>query len=157
MIRLFAMDVDGTLTDGGIYIGSSGDEFKKFDVRDGYAIVKLIKSGVHVAFISGRFSKVTDRRAAELGVKYVVNGCADKLPELSRIADELGVNASETAFIGDDLPDIPAIKWAGLGMAVRNAEDEVKHASDWVSPKRGGGGAVRAAAEHIARLNGTVI
>ncbi|MDL2264032.1 HAD-IIIA family hydrolase [Synergistaceae bacterium OttesenSCG-928-I11] len=153
MIRLVAMDIDGTLTDGGFYMDGSGNEFKRFDVRDGYGIVMLKKSGIEVAFISGRGSSATDARARDLGVQRVVNGTKDKLPHLVAMAGELGLDASEIAFIGDDIPDLTCIEWAGLGIAVADATDEVLSAADWVSPKDGGRGAVRAAAEHILWLN----
>lgn len=153
MIRLVAMDIDGTLTDGGFYMDGSGCEFKRFDVRDGYGIVMLKKAGVEVAFISGRASPATDARARDLGVARVVNGTGDKLPHLAAMAGELGLDASEVAFIGDDLPDLTCIEWAGLGIAVADAADEVRAAAAWVSPKDGGRGAVRAAAERILWLN----
>jgi 3-deoxy-D-manno-octulosonate 8-phosphate phosphatase (KDO 8-P phosphatase) len=143
------MDVDGTLTDGGFYMDGSGVEYKRFDVKDGYGIVMLQKSGVEAAFISGRRSAATDARARELGVERVVNGAKDKLPHLVAMADELGLDASEVAFVGDDMPDLECIEWAGLGIAVADAADEVLAAADWVSPKDGGKGAVRAAAEYI--------
>ncbi len=147
------MDIDGTLTDGGFYMDGSGNEFKRFDVRDGYGIVMLKKSGVEVAFISGRASSATDARACDLGVTWVVNGTKDKLPHLIAMADELGLDASEIAFIGDDLPDLTCIEWAGLGIAVADATETVLAAADWISPKEGGRGAVRAAAERILWLN----
>ncbi|MDR1509644.1 MAG: HAD-IIIA family hydrolase [Synergistaceae bacterium] len=153
MIRLAAMDVDGTLTDGGIYMDGSGGEFKKFHVRDGYGIAKMLHLGIEVAFISGRYSKATDRRAEELGVTRVFNGTADKLAGLASIADEIGARPSEVAFIGDDIQDIPCMEWSGLGVAVGDAADEVKAAADIVTAASGGAGAVREAAEHIIRYN----
>jgi 3-deoxy-D-manno-octulosonate 8-phosphate phosphatase (KDO 8-P phosphatase) len=153
MIRLVAMDVDGTLTDGGIYMDGSGGEFKKFHVRDGYGIVKMLKLGIEVAFISGRYSKATEKRAGELGVTRVFNGTADKLADLASIAGEIGALPSEVAFIGDDIQDIPCIEWSGLGVAVGDAAEEVKAAAGIVTAAPGGAGAVREAAEHIIRYN----
>lgn len=153
MIRLVAMDIDGTLTDGGFFMDGEGHEFKRFDVRDGYGIVMLMKSGVEVAFISGRRSKATEQRALDLGVAKVVNGTADKLPDLVAMAGELGLEPAEVAFIGDDVPDVECMSWAGLGMAVGGASAEALEAADWVSACPGGRGAVREAAEHILKLN----
>jgi 3-deoxy-D-manno-octulosonate 8-phosphate phosphatase (KDO 8-P phosphatase) len=156
MIRLVAMDVDGTLTDGGVYMDGSGGEFKKFHVRDGYGIVKMLNLGVEVAFISGRYSGATAKRAAELGVTRVFNGTADKLADLASLADEIGALPSEVAFIGDDVQDISCIEWSGLGVAVGDAAEEVKAAADVVTAAPGGAGAVREAAERIIRSNSRV-
>lgn len=153
MIRLFAMDVDGTLSDGGFYQDGKGNEFKRFHVHDGYGIVALIKSGVEVAFISGRHSPATEQRARELGVTRVLNGTVNKLNDLLAIARELEIDSSEIAFIGDDIPDISCIEWAGIGMAVADAAPEVSDAADWVSTRCGGHGAVREAADHIMLIN----
>ncbi|MDR3280411.1 MAG: HAD-IIIA family hydrolase [Synergistaceae bacterium] len=153
MIRLVAMDVDGTLTDGGIYMDGAG-EFKKFYVQDGYGIVSLIRSGVEIAFISGRHSPATDARAGDLGVKHVYNGTKDKLSDLKSLADKIGVSQSEVCFIGDDVPDIPCIEWAGLGVAVGDAVGEVKSSADMTTESPGGRGAVREAADRILSMNG---
>jgi 3-deoxy-D-manno-octulosonate 8-phosphate phosphatase (KDO 8-P phosphatase) len=152
MIRLAAMDVDGTLTDGGLYFSGEA-EFKKFNVRDGQGIVELMKRGVEVAFVSGRYSEATGARARNLGVKRVFNGTSDKLDALSRLAEEMGISSSEVAFIGDDAPDVPCIEWAGLGMAVGDATEETKSAARLVLRARGGEGAVREAADLIIRRN----
>lgn len=153
MIRLLAMDVDGTMTDGSFYMNGRGGEFKRFNVQDGYGIVSLREAGVEVAVISGRYSEATGQRAADLGIHRVVNGTKEKLAELVRIADELGLDASEIAFIGDDIPDVTCIEWSGLGIAVADAAPEVLSSADWVTSRAGGRGAVRDAAEHILKLN----
>ena len=147
------MDIDGTLTDGGFYQDGAEGEYKRFHVHDGYGIAALIKSGVEVAFISGRHSPATDRRARELGVTRVVNGTDNKISELVAMARELEIDASEIAFIGDDIPDLACIEWAGIGMAVADAMQEVLETADWTSTRCGGQGAVREAAEHILMLN----
>ena len=154
MIRLVATDVDGTLTDGGIYMDGEGREMKRFDVKDGTGIALLREASVEIAFISGRASAPTDRRARDLGVTRVVNGTADKLADLMAMASEMGLDASEVAFIGDDVQDVECMKWAGLGIAVRDASSEALSAAGWVSPRDGGHGALRDAAMHIIRLNG---
>jgi 3-deoxy-D-manno-octulosonate 8-phosphate phosphatase, YrbI family len=153
MIRLVAMDVDGTLTDGSFYMDGAGNEFKRFYVRDGYGIVALLRAGVEVAFISGRRSEATERRARDLGVRRVLNGTPDKLPDLVAMAGELGLDAAEVAFLGDDLPDLACIAWAGLGVAVADADARVAAVADFVTRSPGGRGAVREAADHILRLN----
>lgn len=153
MIRLVAMDVDGTLTDGGIYMDGEGREMKRFDVKDGTGIVLLKRASIETAFISGRFSKPTGQRAKDLGVSIVVNGTADKLADLKAMAGHRGLDASEIAFIGDDIQDISCMKWAGLGIAVADASPEALAAADWVSPRPGGHGALRDAALHIIALN----
>lgn len=152
-IRLVAMDVDGTLTDGGVYVGADS-EYKKFHVRDGWGIVELMKRGIEVVFISGRYSPATEARASNLGVRRVFNGTGDKAGALSSIAAEMEVSRDEIAFIGDDVPDVPCIEWAGLGIAVGDAADEVKAAADFVTASFGGHGAVREAIDYIFRLNG---
>jgi len=154
LIKLFALDVDGTLTDGGVYMDGSGSEYKRFDIRDGYGIVMLMEAGVKVVLISGRYSPATRQRADDLRVTSCINGTADKLTDLVRVARELGVARSEIAFAGDDLPDLECVRWAGLGMAVADAVSEIKAAAGWVSSKPGGRGAVRECAEYILEVNG---
>ncbi|MDO4987744.1 MAG: HAD-IIIA family hydrolase [Synergistes sp.] len=153
MIKLFAMDVDGTLTDGGIYMDGTGGEMKRFDVQDGQGIVRLLAGGVKIVFISGRFSAPTEQRAKNLRITRCVNGVADKLSALKDMADEWGILQSETAYAGDDAPDIECIKWSGLGIAVANAVSAVKDAADMVTENAGGHGAVREACEYIMTLN----
>lgn len=154
MIALVAMDVDGTLTDGGFYMDGEGRELKRFDVRDGYGIVLLKRAGIEVAFVSGRFSKATGQRAADLGVTRVVNGTGDKLRDLRAMADELGLSRGEIAFVGDDEPDRACVEWCGLGIAVADARGGLGEAADWVTPSPGGRGAVRDAAEYVIARNG---
>lgn len=153
MIKLFAMDVDGTLTDGGVYMDGRGGEWKRFDIQDGMGIARLKTSGVVMAFVSGRPSPATDQRAKDLGVDRVYNGASDKLSVLRELAFELGLSREEVAYMGDDVNDLPAMEWAGLGIAPANALPEVKAASDWVTNSCGGHGAVREAAERILELN----
>ena len=153
MIKLFALDVDGTLTDGGVYMDGNGNEFKRFDIQDGYGLVMLQRLGIKVAFISGRFSKATQQRADDLKIAVCINGTSDKLKDLQALSNELCITAEEIAYAGDDIPDIECMKWAGFGMAVANARDEVKAAACFVSVSRGGHGAVRELAEHIIMLN----
>jgi 3-deoxy-D-manno-octulosonate 8-phosphate phosphatase (KDO 8-P phosphatase) len=149
MIRLFAMDVDGTLTDGGIYLDDQGGEWKRFDVRDGFGIAKLRNAGVTVCIISGRYSPVTKRRALELGIDMVRQDVEDKLGLLRDFAEEVGVCNTEVAYIGDDENDVECIRWAGMGFAPRDAQPAARQAADVVTEATGGNGAVREAVERI--------
>lgn len=148
------MDVDGTLTDDGVYIGAGGQEFKRFCLQDGYGLVQLMRRGIKVMFISGRYSPATQARAEGLKISACVNGTRDKLTELKAAAEKWGIAREETAYAGDDILDIECIKWAGLGIATDNARVSVKDAADWVSPSSGGHGAVRDCVDHILEMNG---
>lgn len=154
MIRLFALDVDGTLTDGGLYMDGRGGEFKRFDVQDGYGLVELMRAGIKVVFISGRHSAPTQQRADDLKISACINGTKDKLADLQRLAREWHIERSETAYAGDDLPDMECMNWSGLALAPANARPEIKAAADWTAASRGGSGAVRECAEYILKLNG---
>lgn len=146
------MDVDGTLTDGGIYMDGER-EFKRFDVKDGQGIAELLKRGVKIAFISGRCSEPTRQRADNLHISCCINGTGDKLMELRRLCDEWHISQSEVAFAGDDTPDIECIKWAGLGIAVSDAHPLTAAAADFVTKAPGGRGAIRESAEYILKIN----
>jgi len=149
------MDVDGTLTDGGVYMDGKGGELKRFSIQDGFGIVMLIRSGVQVAFISGRYSAATRQRADDLNVSECINGTKDKLGDLKNLSVKWNIAREEVAYAGDDIPDIDCIKWAGLGIAVANACKEVKAAAAWTSSLSGGHGAIRECAEKIFEINGT--
>lgn len=153
MIKLVALDVDGTLTDGGVYLDGAGAEFKRFDIQDGMGLVLLRRAGVRVAIISGRFSQATEGRARELGVELLYNGVGDKLPVLQALAEELGLKPEEISFVGDDVNDLDCLRWAGLGIAVANGRPEVRDAADRVTEARGGYGAVREASELVLAIN----
>ncbi|MCI7404756.1 MAG: HAD hydrolase family protein [Pyramidobacter sp.] len=143
MFRLLAMDVDGTLTDGSVFIDAAGNEFKRFDIQDGMGMALFRKAGGKVAWISGRFSAVTELRARELHVDFLANGVAEKLPVLRKIAAEAGVTAGEVIFIGDDVNDRECVRWAGLGVAVANAVPALKASASHVTQRSGGNGAIR--------------
>ncbi len=153
LIKLFALDVDGTLTDGGVYMDGKGGEFKRFDIQDGYGIRKLIDLGVKVFFISGRYSAATQQRADDLRITGCVNGTGDKLCELKALAENNHVTRAEIAFAGDDIPDVECIKWAGWGIAVANAVPEALKAADWKTESPGGRGAIRECTEKIIEIN----
>ena len=157
MHRLLAMDVDGTLTDGGVYLSASGDEFKRFDIQDGMGIALFRKAGGKVALISGRYSLATELRARELDVDYLVNGTDDKLAALQQIAGKIGVTASEVVYVGDDLNDIDCVRWAGLGVAVANAVSELKDVANQTTVRSGGLGAVREVVDSVLKMNETEV
>jgi 3-deoxy-D-manno-octulosonate 8-phosphate phosphatase (KDO 8-P phosphatase) len=150
-IRLAVFDVDGVLTDGRLWMSSDGAELKAFSVRDGHGIRRLLAAGVEVAIISGRASPAVDRRMAELGVMRVVQGCNDKAAALQRLLADTGIEAGQTAYLGDDLPDRPAMPIAGLPAAVADALAEVRAASLWTSTLPGGHGAAREFCELLLR------
>lgn len=142
-IRLLVLDVDGVLTDGRLYISASGEELKVFHVRDGSGLVAAQRAGIAVAIISGRDSAAVTRRAAELGIRHVRQGVSDKGAELDRLLAELGVAAEHAACVGDDTPDLPMLRRAGLAVAVADAHPALREAAHWTTPSNGGQGAVR--------------
>ncbi len=153
-IRLFVMDVDGTLTDGTITYTADGLELKSFHARDGAGIKFLPLANITPAIVSGRASAATQRRAAELGIETVVEGVADKLPVVDRLRRERNLTWEEVAFIGDDLTDIPPMRSAGFSAAPADAAPEVRSIATYVCSLGGGRGAVREAIENLLRAQG---
>lgn len=153
-IRLFAMDVDGVLTDGTVAISSDGIESKNFSILDGMGIVRLHKVGVTVAWISGRPSGATSVRANELRVPHVIQGRTDKLMALQELASQLGLTPAEVCYMGDDDIDAPAIAWAGIGVAPSASMPPALKAARFVPGRPAGRGAVREVCEHILANRG---
>lgn len=153
-IRLFAMDVDGVLTDGTVEIHSDGTESKQFSILDGMGLVRLHKAGVTVAWISGRASGATTARATELRVAYLIQGRTDKLMALQELASQLGLAASQVCYMGDDDIDAPAIDWAGIGVAPTTAMPAALRVADLVPLRPAGAGAVREVCEQILAHRG---
>ena len=153
-IKLLVMDVDGVLTDGSIIVNADGSETKSFNVLDGHGIRLWQRAGLKTAIISGRASGPTKIRAEQLGIEHVLEDCHYKLPVLEKLLDELGLLPENTAYIGDDLPDLPVIRYVGFGVAVANAVEDVKKYADYVTDRPGGTGAVREVIEHILKSNG---
>lgn len=157
-IRLVVLDVDGVMTDGGIYVGMAGDnavELKRFDVQDGLGVKMLVNAGLHVAIVSGRVSAATEIRAAELGIEDVHQDAgARKLPVLEKLLARRGVGWGEVALLGDDLADLVPLRRAGLAATVANGVPEVRRAAAWRSSREGGRGAVREFAEALLRARG---
>jgi len=142
-IRFLLLDVDGVLTDGGITYADDGREIKTFNVRDGLALKLWIQAGRQAGILSGRTSEVVKRRAAELKVTALIQGADDKRPAFETLLREHKLDASEVCYVGDDLPDVPLIRRAGLGVSVADACEEARQAARYVTRAAGGRGAVR--------------
>ena len=157
-IRLVGLDVDGVLTDGGIYLGAADGkplEFKRYDIQDGLGIHLMQKAGLRVAIITGRVSESVRLRAAELGIDDLAQDPeAQKLPAFLAMLDRHGIAPFETAFIGDDFPDMAVLRLVGLPVAVGNAVEEVKRACTLQLEREGGRGAVREFAELLLMARG---
>lgn len=153
-VKLFVMDVDGILSDGQIIYDANGVETKAFYVQDGVGLKALKKQGIILAIITGRDSPMVVRRADELGIDHVVQGRDDKFIALSALADELGLSMSECMYMGDDLPDLKAVREAGVGVSVPNGCAETQAAADIVTTKMGGHGAVREVCEQLLKAKG---
>ena len=149
-IKLIAMDVDGVLTDGRIVLGHK-DEMKFFDVRDGMGITLAQKAGLKIAFITSRGGKVVERRAKELRVDYLFQGCEDKAKALAEILKKEKLFFKNAAYIGDDIVDITPMRKAGFAATVSDAPEYIMEEVDYVSAKKGGRGAVREIVEHVLK------
>jgi len=146
-IELIVFDVDGVLTDGRLCFGADGGEMKCFDVKDGHGICLLHEHGIRVAVASARDSAVVARRMAELGVTHLYQGCRDKAAVLDALLVRFNLAAEQTAFMGDDAIDLPAMARAGLALAPADAHREVLRRADWVAGAKGGRGAAREACD----------
>ncbi|MBD5778015.1 HAD hydrolase family protein [Pelagicoccus sp. NFK12] len=142
-IKVFAMDVDGILTDGTIYTHSDGTEAKRFSIIDGLGLARLREAGIALAWISGRHSDSTTVRAKELKIPHLVQGKLDKISGLRDLLAELELEPHQAVYMGDDIIDVDAIKHAGIGVTVPEAQEEALAAADYVTSKSGGNGAVR--------------
>lgn len=143
-IKMLVMDVDGTLTDGGIYISSEGEFMKAFHVQDGYAIAHILPElGITPVIITGRKSRIVEKRAAELKITHLHQGIGNKLEKLKEVAAELKVSREEIAYIGDDVNDLDCIRWCGHSACPADAVPEVLEAVGYVCKREGGRGAVR--------------
>ena len=158
-IRLVVLDVDGVLTDGGVYLGATAAgeavELKRFEIQDGLGIRLLQDAGITVSIVTGRESQAVAMRARELGITEVhQDRTAAKLRIVSAMLERLGVAWDEVAFVGDDLPDLPILRRAGLPAAVGNATADVRAVAGWQGRRHGGGGAVREFAEALLQARG---
>ena len=144
-IKLLALDVDGVLTDGTIYISPAGEVFKGFNAKDGMGISCALRNNLQIAVITGRQSPIVERRCEELGIKLFMQGVKDKRLALLKMAQELGLTREEIAYMGDDLNDIPAFKASGLNFVPADGSIEVLAVADIITKAKGGRGAVREA------------
>lgn len=146
-IRLLALDVDGIMSDGKLFFSASGDELKGFNILDGMGLKQVMAAGITVAVITGRSSPLTKRRMNDLGIRHLLQGREDKKAALEELAAQLSLGADQIAYMGDDLPDLPAIRFAGLGITVPNGYWLVREHADYCTRARGGEGAVREACD----------
>ena len=153
-IKILVLDVDGVLTDGTLIIHGDGTEGKCFNALDGHGIKLWKRAGLKVAFLSGRESQPTKHRAKQLKVDYVFEDCHDKLKVLKEFLEKVGLSPAQTAYVGDDLTDLPVIRYVGFGAAVSNAVAELKQYADYVTAGAGGKGAVREVIEYILKNTG---
>lgn len=150
-IKMLAMDVDGTLTDGKIYMGSKGEVCKAFNIKDGLGINQLIKNGILPVIITGRRSAIVENRAKELGITEVYQGVEDKAAVLGQIASKYGFGLGQVAYVGDDCNDLEVMAAAGLVFAPADAAKEVLEYADIVVTSKGGEGAVREVADYLLK------
>ena len=153
-VKLLLLDVDGVLTDGRLYYGNSGEEMKAFNIQDGLGIKLLQKGGVQVGIITGRISKLLQRRADELGIGPLIQGREDKLIALNELLQNMHIDMDEIAFMGDDLPDLAVMRRVGLGITPANGSSTNAEQADWQTNNAGGQGAVREVAEMILDAQG---
>ena len=152
-IKMLVMDVDGTLTDGHIYMGPEGEAMKVFSCKDGLGLKELLPPlGITPVIITGRDSVITVKRAGELHITELYQGIADKLPLLKQIAEKYGISSEEIAYVGDDLNDLECMNYCGLTACPQDAVQTIKETVDFVAPRDGGKGAVRDFIEYIAKM-----
>ena len=156
LIRLIAFDVDGVMTDGGLFLSDSGEEFKRFNSLDGHGIKMLRASGVEVAIITGRTSRCVELRAKNLGIDHVYQGIERKLDAMIDLLEKLKLSRDAAAYMGDDVVDLCVMRHVGLSISVPDSPQIVREHSDYVTQRRGGHGAVREACELIMSAQGTL-
>ncbi len=155
-IRLIAFDVDGVMTDGGLYLSDSGVEFKRFNSLDGHGLKMLKASGVELAIITGRTSRCVELRARDLGIPHLYQGVRDKLGAMQELLAQLRLAPTAAAFMGDDVVDLPVMRHVGLALSVPEAPQVVRDCAHYVTRRSGGHGAVREACELLMSAQGTL-
>ena len=155
-VRLVIFDVDGVLTDGMLYLTDSGEEIKAFNARDGHGMKMLRESGVELAIITGRASRCVEQRASNLGIELLFQGAADKARVYADLLAARKLDAGATAYMGDDVIDLPVLRRCGLALTVPDAPLAVKQHADYVTRAHGGRGAAREACELIMHAQGTL-
>jgi len=155
-IRLVIFDVDGVLTDGSLFLGDDGQEYKAFHSRDGQGMEMLQRTGVTLAIITGRTSEVVRRRMEHLGIRHLYQGQRDKLQAYEKLKETLDLSDEQIAYVGDDLMDLPIMRRVGLAVAVADAHTLARRYSHWQTPSPGGRGAAREVCELIMEAQGTL-
>ena len=155
-IRLIAFDIDGIMTDGGLYLTDSGEEFKRFNSLDGHGLRMLKASGVELAIITGRTSRCVELRPHHLGISHLYQGVPDKLASLQKMLAQLKLPLDAVAFMGDDVMDLPVMLRVGFAISVPNAPQVVRDRAHYVTEREGGHGAVREACELLMSAQGTL-
>ncbi len=155
-IRLIAFDVDGIMTDGGLYLSDSGDEFKRFNSLDGHGLKMLRASGVELAIITGRTSRCVELRARNLGITHLFQGVENKLATMQGLLGQLKIPTDTAAYMGDDVVDLPVMRRVALAVTVPEAPQIVRDHAHYVSQRNGGYGAVREVCELIMSAQGTL-
>lgn len=152
-IRLLVLDVDGTLTDGKVYMGANGEAVKAFDIKDGYGIANILpRLGIIPVIITGRKSEILVRRCEELKITHIYQGIIDKVAKLNEVLAELGISAEEVAYVGDDLNDLACMQMCGWKACPVNAVAKVKAEADFIATHEGGAGAVRDVIDYLEKL-----
>lgn len=155
-VRLIAFDVDGIMTDGGLYLSDSGEEFKRFNSLDGHGLKMLKASGVELAIITGRTSRCVEVRAHNLGIMHLYQGITDKLATMQALLNKLQLSPQQAAYMGDDVVDLPAMLHVGMGISVPDAPQIVRDRAHYVTRCNGGNGAVREVCELLMQAQGTL-
>ena len=153
-IRVAIFDVDGVLTDGSLFLGDNGEEYKAFHSRDGHGMKMLVRNGVDTAIITGRTSQVVEHRCRDIEIKHLYQGAVEKLPVFEALLEKLGVSVEESVFVGDDVVDLPIMRRVGLSVAVRDAHALVREYAHWITPSPGGRGAAREVCELLMYAQG---
>ena len=156
LIRLMAFDVDGVMTDGGLYLSDSGEDFKRFNSLDGHGLKMLRASGAENAIITGRTSRCVAARAQNLGIAHVFQGVENKLETMIGLLNKLKLPRDAAAYMGDDVVDLSVMRHVGLAISVPESPQLVREHSDYVTQRGGGHGAVREACELIMSAQGTL-
>lgn len=155
-IKMVIFDVDGVLTDGSLFLGDDGQEYKAFHSKDGHGMVTLQKHGVTIGIITGRTSQVVKKRMESLGIEHVYQGQKDKLPAYEQLKQELELSDEQIAYVGDDVVDLPVMTRVGLAIAVQDAHHLTKEHAHWITPSNGGRGAAREVCEMLMQAQGTL-
>ncbi|MDH5472654.1 MAG: 3-deoxy-manno-octulosonate-8-phosphatase KdsC [Gammaproteobacteria bacterium] len=153
-IKLVIFDVDGVLTDGSLFIGDGGEEYKAFNSKDGHGLRMLQNGGVDIAIITGRVSNVVEHRVKELGIKYVYQGKREKLPAFKELLEHVNLKPEQIAYVGDDVVDLPVMCRVGLAICVQDGHHYVKKHAHWITEHGGGRGAARDVCELILEAQG---